>query len=400
MELRQLTDDDREAFARLARYAFEPTKNTYEDSVPEDFELTPWLDDMSQIYGIFEGETLVSASAFFTSALVVRKKEFPMGGVWGVATSPHYRNQGLTRKMFNKILQEMHSNGVLTSVLYPFKFSFYEKFGYKLVNEHHRYQIEIRDIIFRSVKDRSVREVFELDHLKKAYAKVVASCKYNYMVKRTKADWRRKINPKKPGYFFVCYDEEDSPCGYVIVRFEEKGATDYEKSEETIYLAEIFWLDRNTKQALFNFLRAHLDHRKYILFSSADPNIMSFVRDAYIKECKVLAGSMARLVDVQSVLEAFDYSQDTNFVLQVGDETCAWNDKTYQFTVEQGEARLEETKEKADVIIDIGPLSQMVFGYRTASQLYESWDINCSTEMLTILDRLFTVQTNFLRDFF
>ena len=55
MELRQLTDDDREAFARLARYAFEPTKNTYEDSVPEDFESTPWLDDMSQIYGIFEG---------------------------------------------------------------------------------------------------------------------------------------------------------------------------------------------------------------------------------------------------------------------------------------------------------------------------------------------------------
>ena len=57
MDIRQLTSEDREAFAKLGRYAFEPVKNSYEDVVPKDFEEThPHLKDMSQVYGGFDGK--------------------------------------------------------------------------------------------------------------------------------------------------------------------------------------------------------------------------------------------------------------------------------------------------------------------------------------------------------
>ncbi|MFX0052534.1 MAG: enhanced intracellular survival protein Eis [Candidatus Hodarchaeota archaeon] len=403
MEIRQLTSDDREAFARLAHYAFEPTNNTYENVVPEDYEEShPHFKDMSQVYGCFEDETLVSTCAFFTSTVIIRNTEFPMSGIWGVATAPHYRNKGLVRQLLHKILKEMRDKGILISTLYPFKFSFYERFGWKLANINHRYHIETNKFIFRPVTDRTVREVFSLDHIKEVYSKV-AGQKYNYMVKRTEEDWRRKVDPKRPGYLFVCYDANKNPCGYLMARFLEHQPPQSEgvkKSEETIYLPEIFWLDIKTKQALFNFLKTHVDHRNYVAFSTAESNVLAYLKEARIKANEVFPGSMVRIVDVKSVIEAFNYSEKTEFVMKVKDDQCEWNNKNFKVSFADNMAMLEETSRSADVSINIGSLSQLIVGFRTASQLYDSWEIDCAEEFIEVLDQLFPRQTNFFRDFF
>jgi len=403
MEIRQLTPEDREAFARLTRYAFEPTKNTYENVVPMDYEEShPHLKDMSQVYGCFDNSNLVSTCAFFSSTVIIRNKEFPMSGIWGVATAPSYRNKGLVYKILHKILKEMQEKQLLISCLYPFKFSFYEQFGWKLANDNHRYHIETSKLIFRPITNRVVREVFTLDHIKEVYSKI-AGHKYNYMLKRTEEDWRRRVNPKEPGYLFVCYNAKDKPSGYVITRFLEHqppSPEGVEKSEETIYLSEIFWDNRKTKQALFNFLKTHMDHRNYIVFSTADSNILAFLKEARIKANEVFPASMVRIVDIIPVMEAFDYSEKIKLVLKVIDKFCDWNNKSFSFTVSGGRAKLEETTLPSDVTIEIGSLSQIIVGYRNASQLYDSWEIDCSKEIVSLLDRLFPLQNNFFRDFF
>ncbi|MHA2496465.1 MAG: GNAT family N-acetyltransferase [Candidatus Hodarchaeales archaeon] len=402
MEIRQLNSDDRENFARLMRYAFEPTKNTYDKAVKEDWEDTqPHLKDMSQCYGCFDGEAMVSVSAFFESTVIIRKKEIPFGGVWGVATAPHYRNQGLIRLIFKQMLQEMNLKGIPLSILYPFKFSFYERFGYKMANEVRRYQIEVNEIITRPVSDRSVSEVFSLEDIKPIYREIAGNS-YNYMVKRTEEDWRRRINPERPGYFFVCYDDNKKPKGYLIAQFQEREAEDFEKSEETIYLAEIFWTDRKTRQALFNFLKDHTDHRRYVLFGSADPCMLSYVENPRVKQTDIFAGSMARIVNVKDILEGFDYpsEEDASFVMQVKDSFCEWNNSSFSCNLDGGKVTIAKTSNSADVSIEIGALTQMIVGYRTASQLHESWEIESSPQLLQTLDRLFPNQNNFFRDFF
>lgn len=402
MEIRQLNSDDRESFARMTRYAFEPTKNTYDEAVKEDWEDTqPFLKDMSQCYGCFDGETMVSVAAFFESAVIVRKKEIPFGGVWGVATSPHYRKRGLIRLLSKRMLKEMNRKEIPLSILYPFKFSFYEQFGYKIANEIKRYQIELNEIISRPVSDRIVCEVFSLEDIKKIYEKI-AGKSYNYMVKRTEEDWRRRINPKRPGYFFVCYDDNKKPKGYLIAQFQEREGQDFEKSEETIYLPEIFWTDRKARQALFNFLKEHTDHRRYVLFGSPDPCMLSYVENPRVKQTDIFAGSMARIVNVKDVLEIFDYTneEDASFVVQIKDPMCEWNNASFSLSLDGGKATMAKKSRLADVSIDIGALTQMIVGYRTASQLYESWEIKTSPELLQTLDKLFPNQNNFFRDFF
>ncbi|MHA2327518.1 MAG: GNAT family N-acetyltransferase [Candidatus Hodarchaeales archaeon] len=403
MEIRQLTSEDREAFAKLIRYAHDSTRNTYDKVVPEDYEESePYLKDMSQVYGCFDEDILTSVCASFTSAIIIRNKEFPMSGIWGVATAPQYRNKGFVRQILSQMLKEMSDKGITISCLYAFKFSFYEQLGWKIANENHRYHFEINHFISRPIPDRVVREVYTLDHIKEVYS-AIAGKKYNYMVKRTDEDWRRRINPKTPGYCFVCYDANDNPRGYVVEQFMKQdfqSNVSLEKSGNTIYLPEIFWDDRQTKAALFNFLKSHRDHRKYVVFSTADANMLTFIKEANIKANEVFPGSMARIVDVRPVIEAFDYSEETSFVLKVNDSFCEWNNKSFQFTISGNQATLQETTHSPDVTIDIGPLSQMIVGFRTASQLYDSWEIDCSEEMIPMLDQLFPSQNNFYRDFF
>lgn len=49
----------------------------------------------------------------------------------GVATLPEYRNRGLVRDLFQTGFELMRSRGIAVSLLVPFNYPFYEKFGYK-----------------------------------------------------------------------------------------------------------------------------------------------------------------------------------------------------------------------------------------------------------------------------
>lgn len=109
---------------------------------------------------------------------------------------------------------------------------------------------------------------------------------------------------------------------------------------------------------------------------------------------------MVRIVDLVPVIETFEYEIETDFVLKVEDQWCNWNNNIYHFKVSKEETKLKTTTQAPDVSIGIGSLSQMVVGYRNASQLYDSWEIDCPKEMVHILDRLFPKQNNFFRDFF
>ncbi len=403
MEIRQLTSKDREAFAKLGRYAFDSVKNSYEDVVPEDYEKThPYLKDMSQVYGNFDDKDLVSAGAFFSTSIMIRKKELPMAGIWGVSTKPTYRGKGFIKQILSYMLKEMYNNDILISTLYPFKFSFYEKYGWKLANENHRYHIETDKFITRQV-NRTIQEVYQLDQIKEIYSRIVSSFKYNYMTIRTDSEWRMKVNPKKPGYLFVCYDENDKPCGYLIERFLEdqpRTTSTLDKSGESIFLSEIFYYDRETRQALFNFLKTHVDHRRYIVFSSAEPNLLASLKEARIKANEVFPGSMARIVNLKSTLELLDFPIDAEFILHVKDKICDWNNGNFGIKISNGQAVIERSDKTPDMTIDIGSLTQMVVGFTNASELNESWNIDCSKDLLSTLDQLFPLQNNFFRDFF
>ena len=59
----------------------------------------------------------------------IRGVVYPMAGVAGVATLPLARRRGYARALVTELLGQMREAGHAVSALYPFRPSFYQRFG-------------------------------------------------------------------------------------------------------------------------------------------------------------------------------------------------------------------------------------------------------------------------------
>jgi predicted N-acetyltransferase YhbS len=129
MKIRQIDAEERAALASpLQAYAFQATPLT-----PEAAQRTR----DGQRYR--SGElTLVAEEDGRAMAVVssipmrqnVRGTVYPMAGIAGVATHPLARRKGYVRALLTELLGRVRDAGQPVSALYPFRPSFYERFGY------------------------------------------------------------------------------------------------------------------------------------------------------------------------------------------------------------------------------------------------------------------------------
>ncbi len=77
-----------------------------------------------------DGGTTLAAASAIPMRQNVRGSVFPMAGIAGVATHPLARRRGLVRTLLTQLLGEMRDSGHVVSALYPFRPSFYQRFGY------------------------------------------------------------------------------------------------------------------------------------------------------------------------------------------------------------------------------------------------------------------------------
>ncbi|MDG4807235.1 GNAT family N-acetyltransferase [Micromonospora sp. WMMD1120] len=129
MTIRRVIADDRLTTSfPLAAYAFESSPlsaartDQFRDYLPyQQGNTTLMLEE--------GGETRAAVTAI-PMRQNVRGVVLPMAGVAGVATHPLARRQGHVRTLLHQLLDEMRDQGFPLSALYPFRPSFYARFGY------------------------------------------------------------------------------------------------------------------------------------------------------------------------------------------------------------------------------------------------------------------------------
>ncbi|WP_431973371.1 GNAT family N-acetyltransferase [Micromonospora haikouensis] len=129
MTIRRLTNSERPATSfPLQAYAFEASPMRPERA--EEFRsYLPYHEATRTLVAEEGGETLATASAI-PMRQNLRGAVLPMAGVAGVATHPLARRRGHVRALLRQLLDEMRDEGHPLTALYPFRASFYERFGY------------------------------------------------------------------------------------------------------------------------------------------------------------------------------------------------------------------------------------------------------------------------------
>jgi hypothetical protein len=127
-EIRRVSGDEMLTLFPLQSYAFGSSPESPEE-LEERRKGMPYRADWTRLVA-FDGTDAQAVVVGIPMRQNVRGKVLPMLGVSGVASHPMARRQGHIRKLLTQLHGEFRNEGSPVSTLYPFRPSFYERFGY------------------------------------------------------------------------------------------------------------------------------------------------------------------------------------------------------------------------------------------------------------------------------
>ncbi|MBQ4145176.1 MAG: GNAT family N-acetyltransferase [Clostridia bacterium] len=234
----------------------------------------------------------------------LRNLEYDVNYVSGVATLPECRNKGLVRELFSYAFPLMKKRCQPISLLVPFNYQFYEKFGYKQCYEKvFRYAEILPDNDYITEDNFSGNIINTLDLI---YRNEMKS-KTGYAI-RTREDWQRiledlliiskgkiYLSPDKTGYALITSRNEG---GYEI--HEMLGGCDIPHTQEKKPFAMARIID--AKRVLSDLAK---DFKGELCIKIVDDNIM--------ENNKILKVSNADVTETN----AFDFEMDIMTLCQL-----------------------------------------------------------------------------------
>ncbi|MFB9274218.1 GNAT family N-acetyltransferase [Cohnella cellulosilytica] len=398
MEIRQLTMEDFENRAALSQFAFQMTW-TEEQTAARKSGFKP-----EQDWGAFDekGE-LMSALLLLPLEAWVQGRKLAMGGVAGVATWPEARRQGCVSRLLSHALKTMREQGQSVSMLHPFSFPFYRKFGYELTIERKKYTLDAKHLPPRGeAPGRVVRmtapDIGVLDGIYSAYAS-----RYNGNLVRTPKWWETRILTQEGSNLAVYYNESDVPEGYFY----------YKAKERILTVHEMAALTETARRALWSYAANHDSMVDEVaLLAPMDDQLPLMLSDPRFKQ-EIVPYFMSRIVDAEAFAKLYAWEKGAggeSVLLQLEDRHAPWNDGTFRLSwSEEGEGALERLDSGSGresgrggeaIVCDIQTLAAMLLGGRKPTWLASVGRLAGSAESLRLLERRIPERTSFLMDFF
>lgn len=306
-----------------------------------------------------EGETLTSG------ALTLIKTSFGEGFVdtlcfSGVATPMKHRRKGYVRELFDFAFKWGIENGAIISVLHPFSFSYYEKFGYGKVSDHRIVRLPIRllDTVPRCCDFEKAGDSPE--ELEEIYALHNEFCKNRQLM----------MLYSDPRYFkgkdLWVFRENGKMTGYITLTSTKRlEINHYEDGLLTVH--NLVYTTPTALKSLLGFIRmfeGELDDVEFANLSCC-PEVETYLRHDTHTHYRLLPDLMVRVLDTEKLLSLFNYpKQEGAFVLRVEDKLPT---ASGVFSVKFGNGACEvkrlDDDAAADITLSAPVLSRMVFGY-------------------------------------
>jgi predicted acetyltransferase len=401
MKIRQATEDDFDQILEVtavsygfeAEQARERYKKKYDDTMDEEF--------------VVEVDGKITSKARNIPLIQnVRGKLIPMAGISMVASDPISRRKGHVRKLMEYLVREMYKDDLNVSTLYPFKDTFYAKFGYVNVNPY-------TQLIFNpsqlrkwktlpegySIKRMNNEESFEI--YKKIHEEFIGNIHGG--VVRGEKRWKEYAeNPRVK--VAVVYNAKGKPEG--IIRHSIKGfSSGFDWAPEgEINVQEFFYLTNKAKIALLNYLYSFCDQIVKVMLPiyPETSEIYTWLDNFFIAEIKSQNIWMARVIDVKKTLQDLHTESNEEITFKVVDPLIEANNTVFQIAGNKKKITVKELKEKsAPLELTIEGITALVYGLLTAEELeYFDWIKGASDATNKILDNFFPLKVGFLSEGF
>lgn len=286
--------------------------------------------------------------------------------IGGVATHPEYRRYGCVRRILESAFEQAPERGWVVSLLHPFSFAYYRKFGYEKVSDHRLLEFPMKALDF-APRCPDLKLVDRPERLADALKVYDAFAKNrNIMFRRFDARCY-SLNPREENRStYIWYDSQGTPSSYVTVGVEKYMVVNHLESVN-LHVYEQAYTSPESLMAILGFLRMYegeLDSVKIhncAMCPELDFVLRHYTHTHYLQVPDV----MARVLDVKALLEANRYPQESGrFAIRVED-TLPFTAGVYQVEYEKGKAEVARLSHEAsyDLSAPMPAFTQLVYGY-------------------------------------
>jgi predicted acetyltransferase len=419
MDYRSVPESHHEAFFDAVRYAFRPEAGP-EWERPDDDSPTPMT-----LRGMYDADPetadadlspddLHATGGYYDFTARIRGDWHTAGGVSVVTADPTIRRSGVVAEMLDELLAEFRREGTDFSVLWPFEYEFYRRFGWATANDYA--QVTLPPEALAAVAPDPAGEFVRLDadDWERLAAVHERWATETLAVDRSEAFWRGRLFASWRSDPYVYGWERDGDLrSYLLYRVEDGDGGD----GKTLAVEELAGVDREATDHLYRFCRNHDSQVESVrLRRRADTSLLDRLADPRAATVERKPGPMVRLVDVADALSALSYPADVSatVTLAVADPRCDWNEGRFELSVADGRGsvtRLAGTSDEAgadantdtdaDVRLGVGPLSQLAVGAVSAESLVAYGDATVTGERtVETLSALFPPESVYLREGF
>ena len=368
------TDEQKEAYIE---------KNTYIDN---------YVDEV-------DGEIL-SQIVSYPFEVTINGQVMKMAGIGDVATYPEARGTGGIRNIFNAIFKDLYENGTELSYLAPFSQPFYRKFGYETVFDSE--EIRIPKAVITQIKPEKqgkVKRVKWEDEETKEILKELyqdTSANNHGAMKREDYWWEYTIAPKKNKRIAICFDDSNTPQGYLIYALE--GASEFQ-------IIEMVYRNSFALRKLMTFVSSHSgSFNEFVSTNLPDKRVLELFNEIQGVTRKTYSYMMVKIVNFEGFISKYNFkstSEENEFFLEIEDTSCEWNNGIFRLVIKDGKATCEKVTNplRIDYSGTIQHFTQVLMGRLTLNEAIWLELIKENTEKLN-LSELIDVEKPRLYDYF
>ncbi|MFC4437541.1 MULTISPECIES: GNAT family N-acetyltransferase [Natrialbaceae] len=395
--------DEREVFHEYRSYAFRPEEGLppYDPDEHEDPRATRGA--RRAIYDDTDAgdERPRTVCRHYWLEARVRGEAHPTAGLASVATPPEYRRRGHVRQLLKHSLEEYRDRGDRFSILWPFEYRFYRQYGWDTANRlvSHAFEPDVLSFARGADADGSFRPfgADDYDALEPAYEAAAEGL----ALERDDEWWRHRVfGGHDVDPFVYAYERDGEVAGYLVYAIGSDG------DGRTMRVSELIAVDTDALLALLAFCYDHDSQvgRIELRVSETVP-IRELAMEPDEIETTIDDGPMVRLVDVAETLPALSPPDaSASLTLAVEDPLANWNDGRFALEAASGRLtceRLDAASDAgSDATLDVGALSQLAVGARSATDLERTGRLEADPDAVSTLEFLFPETDVYFGEYF
>ena len=390
-QLREIVIENYEESMALSQFAFQMTLTEEELAQRKQRFLSP--NEMRLAY--FEDEQLCAQASLLHLDVYINEVKYKMGGIAGVCTWPEHRRKGYVASLLAELLVRMREQQQSISMLHPFSFAFYRRYGWETYVERKHYEMDSSLLPARKPFEGSIERTHNIDLLMDTYEQYAQQ--YNGMLSRSKAWWEDRISNKKQNHYAIYRNHNGDIEGYII----------YEVMQSEMKIHECIALHAEAERGIWHYISQHDSMIKTIHWTAPSNDQFTFTLDNPRIKQSIVPYFMARIVDVKMFIEQYRFEeagQQDCIYIDISDQYAPWNNELFELNIEKNGSAKIKVIEKNDTFdsikMDITTLAALLLCYQKLDDLIRIDRVEGSlTSMKRLQDRI-SERNTYLIDFF